>query len=75
MTYGGPMLELFLKDVNHGERTLTGTALEELQREGPHAGAGKECEEEGVAGTNHYELTTAISNPSAILWVREMEES
>ena len=35
-----------------------------LPWEGPHTGAGEECEEEEVAETTHYELTaTPIPHP------------
>ncbi|KAK4811345.1 hypothetical protein QYF61_027574 [Mycteria americana] len=57
----GPMLEQFLKDC--------------IPWEGPHSGAEEECEEEGAAETQHYELTsTPIPHPPELFGVGEEVE-
>jgi len=56
----GAMLEKFMEDC--------------LLWEGPHTGAGEECEEEGAAETKCDELTTTpIPHPPALLRGEEAE--
>ena len=56
------MLEQFLKYGSLWE----GPTLEQFMKDCiPHAGAGEDCEEEGVAETKHYELS-ATSIPKTL---------
>ncbi|GAB0207522.1 hypothetical protein GRJ2_003217900 [Grus japonensis] len=56
----GPMLEQFVKNCSLWEGpTLKKSVKDCLPWVGPHAGAGEECEKEGVAERSHNELTTS----------------
>jgi len=65
----GCMLKQFMKKFGQWE----GPALEKLKTdcltwEGPHAGAGEQCEEEETTEMKHYEMiTTPILHPSCVV--------
>jgi len=63
------MLEQFVKNCSPWEGVILEKLLKDcVSWERPHAGAGEECEEEGVAETKRYEVTTTpISGPSVPL--------
>ena len=64
-----PTLEQFMKNCSLWEGLTLEKFVEDcLPWEGSHAGAGEECEEEGMAETTRYELTiTPMPCPPAPL--------
>jgi len=65
------MLEQFVNNCSPWEALMLEKFMEDcLLWEGPHAGAGEECEEEGAAEATCDELTIApISSPPVLLGV------